>query len=144
MRDRKKVDTVWVSGHRFLTTTGSGHTLVMDNPNREDGAAASPMEVLLASLAACSGIDVVLILEKMRQPLERLEISVEGTRREEEPRVYEELTMVYRVWGEGLDSKKVLRAVNLSEEKYCSVTAMLQSTADITTRIELNGSLIVS
>ncbi len=137
-----KVNTTrarWVEGHRFVVTTGSGHAMVLDNPGREDGAAASPMEMVLAAAAGCTGIDVVAILEKMRQPLESLEVEVTGTRREEHPRVYTAVEITYRVRGEGLDPKKVLRAVALSEERYCSVTAMLRPAVEVRTVVEVNG-----
>ena len=139
MSDRLQARVRWVEGHRFLATTGSGFSLVLDNPQREDGAAAAPMELVLVSLAGCTGVDVVAILDKMRQPLERLEVEVKGCRRDEHPKIYTDVTVVYRVWGEGLDPKKVRRAVELSESKYCSVSAMLRETADLGSRVELNG-----
>ncbi|NOZ93648.1 MAG: OsmC family protein [Acidobacteria bacterium] len=131
----------WVEDHRFVATTGSGFSLVLDNPHREGGAAASPMELLLVSLAGCTGVDVVAILDKMRQPLERFEVEVEGFRAEEHPRVYTRVAVVYRGWGE-VAPKKLLKAVELSEEKYCSVTEMLRPTAKIEIRVELNGEPI--
>ena len=129
----------WIEGHRFLVATGSGHTVVLDNPGREDGAAPSPMEMVLAAVAGCTGIDVVAILEKMRQPLEGLEIEVRGVRREAHPRIYERVEIVYRAHGEGLDPAKVRRAVELSEGKYCSVSAMVAPAVPIEVVVEVNG-----
>jgi putative redox protein len=142
MPSTRDVNATWLTGHRFLATTGTGFSIVMDNPSRDDGVAASPMDHVLAALAGCAGVDVVNILGKMRQPLERLEIGVQGTRRDEEPRVYTAITMVFRAWGNDLDPAKLARAVGLSEEKYCSVSAMLAGSAQISTRIELNGDLV--
>jgi len=139
MADSVKTRVKWVEGHRFVATTGSGFSLVLDNPHREDGAAASPMELLLVSLAGCTGVDVVAILEKMRQPLDRFEVEVEGFRAPEHPRVYTEVEVTFRAWGEGLAPAKLRRAVALSEEKFCSVSAMLKPTATIRVHIELNG-----
>ncbi len=139
MGDSLRTRVTWVEGHRFVATTGSGFSLVLDNPHREDGAAASPMELLLVSLAGCTGVDVVAILEKMRQPLDRFEVEVEGIRAPEHPKVYTEVDVVYRAWGEGLKPAKLRRAVELSEGKFCSVSAMLKPTARIKVRIELNG-----
>ncbi len=144
MTDTAKVRVRWVEGHRFVATTGSGFSLVLDNPHREDGAAASPMELLLVSLAGCTGVDVVAILEKMRQPLERFEVGVEGIRTAEHPRVYTEVDVVYRAWGEGLKPAKLLRAVELSEGKFCSVSAMLKPRTTINIRVELNGQVLAA
>lgn len=142
MTSRRNVDATWLAGHRFLATTGTGFSIVMDDPSRDDGAAASPMDHILAALAGCTGIDVVSILAKMRQPLERLEIGVEGTRRDEEPRVYTAIAVVVRAWGADLDPAKVSRAVELSAGKYCSVSAMLEGSAEINTRVEVNGASV--
>ncbi len=139
MGDSVTTRVKWVEGHRFVATTGSGFSLVLDNPHREDGAAASPMELLLVSLAGCTGVDVVAILEKMRQPLDRFEVVAEGFRAPEHPRVYTEVDVVYRAWGDGLKPAKLRRAVELSEGKFCSVSAMLKPTVRINVRIELNG-----
>ena len=141
MTDSLKTRVRWVEGHRFVATTGSGFSLVLDNPHREDGVAASPMELLLVSLAGCTGVDVVAILEKMRQPLERFEVEVEGMRAEEHPRIYTGVNVVYRAWGD-VTPKKLLKAVELSEGKYCSVTEMLRPTAKIDVRVELNGEVV--
>ena len=144
MTDSLTARVRWVEGHRFVATTGSGHALVLDNPHREDGAAVSPMELLLVSLAGCTGVDVVAILERMRQPLEGLDVEVVGFRRGEHPRVFATIEVVYRLRGAGLDPRKVLRAVSLSEEKYCSVSAMLGSTARLEVRVELEGRRITA
>jgi putative redox protein len=85
----------------------------------------SPMLSLLLAAAGCSGADVVVILRKMRVPIERLAIDVEGTRRDEEPRRYTSLRFRFLVAGAGVDRAKVERAVALSLEKYCSVIASL-------------------
>jgi len=142
MTDSLKARVRWVEGHRFVATTGSGFSLVLDNPHREDGVAASPMELMLVSLAGCTGVDVVAILEKMRQPLDGLEVEVEGFRREEHPRAYTRIVTVYRARGAELDPRKLLRAVKLSEEKFCSVSAMLQAAARLEVRVELNGEAL--
>ncbi len=141
MADSLKTRVRWVEDHRFLATTGSGFSLVLDNPHREGGAAASPMELLLVSLAGCTGVDVVAILEKMRQPLERFEVEVEGWRADDHPRIYTVLDVVYRAWGQ-IDVKKLLKAVRLSEGKYCSVSEMLRPSSKIAIRVELNGNVV--
>ncbi len=142
MTDSLKTRVRWVEGHRFVATTGSGFSLVLDNPHRQDGAAASPMELMLVSLAGCTGVDVVAILEKMRQPLEDLEVEVEGFRRDEHPKVFTTIQVVYRARGADLNPKKLLRAVKLSEEKFCSASEMLKASAELEIRVELNGEVV--
>jgi putative redox protein len=91
-----------------------------------DGATAiSPIVMLLVSLAACTGSDVVMILRKMRVDLRTLVIAVTGTRREEDPRRYVALHLAFRIAGTGLDETKARRAIDLSIEKYCSVVHSL-------------------
>lgn len=99
---------------------------------------SSPMELLLIGLCGCTGYDVVSILQKKREPLKSLEIRVQAERATESPSVYTEIKLVYRVGGQ-LSKKAVEDAVRLSEEKYCSVAAMLSKTAKITYEIEYVG-----
>jgi putative redox protein len=86
-------------------------------------------------LGGCTGIDVVSILKKMRQDVTDLRITVDGKRATADPKVYTEISVVYRVRGRGLEEAKVWRAVELSETQYCSVSAMLSKTASIRTEI---------
>jgi putative redox protein len=95
------------------------------------------MQVLLLACASCTGADVVLILQKMRVRLTTLEIEVEGTRRDEEPRRYVALRFRFRLAGGGLDLGKAERAVSLSLEKYCSVVHSLAPDVGITHDIEI-------
>lgn len=90
----------------------------------------TPMEALLMAAGACSGLDIVAILTKMRQPLAGLEISVTGRRRGEHPKYFEELLLNFAFKGD-LDAKKVEHAINLSLEKYCSVTNSMKQLAQI-------------
>ena len=125
----------WTGGEQFLATTPSGHPVPFD-ADREHNAAPGPMEMLLAALGACTGTDIVIILAKKRQKLESLEIVVSGERAAVPPQVWTKLEIVYRLRG-ALDDAAVRRAIELSEEKYCSVSAMLQKTAAITYRHEI-------
>jgi putative redox protein len=92
----------------------------------------SPVVMLLVSLAACTGSDIVVILRKMRVELRKLEIAVTGTRREADPRRYVALHLAFRVAGTGLDETKARRAIDLSLEKYCSVVHSLAPDITIT------------
>jgi putative redox protein len=95
------------------------------------------MELLLVALGACTATDIVSILSKMRQKLDSLEVEVSGERAEEPPRVWTKLEIVFKLRGI-LDESAVQRAVQLSEEKYCSVAATLRKTAPISYRIEID------
>jgi putative redox protein len=83
------------------------------------------MELLLAGLAGCTGMDIASILTKQRQPFVDLKVQVRGKRASDYPKVFTELEVTYLLWGEGLDPKAVERAIQLSEERYCSVGIML-------------------
>ncbi|MGD0964853.1 MAG: OsmC family protein [Candidatus Acidiferrales bacterium] len=125
----------WMGGEEFLATTPSGHAVPFD-ADGQNNAAPNPMEMLLAALGSCSSIDVVLILAKKRQKLASLEVDVSGERATEPPRVWTKIEMFYRLTGE-LDEKAVRDSIELSQNKYCSVAAMLRKTAEITYRYEI-------
>ena len=103
--------------------SGSGRPAILVDGDTK--AATSPVELLLLAAATCTASDVVIILQKQRVKLERLEIAMRGTRREEEPRRYTAIAFHFAVRGEGLDDTKLRRAIDLSLEKYCSVVASL-------------------
>ncbi len=126
----------WNGAEEFVSTTPSGHTVRFDG-DRNRNAAPSPMEMLLSALGTCSSIDVVLILGKKRQKLTSLEVDVSGERADTSPRVWTKIEMVYRLAGE-LDEKAVRDSIELSQNKYCSVAAMLGKTAQITYRYEIS------
>ncbi len=128
-----KMTATWDSGMRFVHTSATGHQLVTDAPEANGGTntAPTPMELLLLGLIGCTGVDVTSILAKMKEPLQGLEVSAEFERCEEHPRVYTKIHLTYRLRG-ALAEKKVERAIELSEKKYCSASAMLGRTAVIT------------
>ena len=101
----------------------------LDDP----GQGATPMELLAVALAGCTGMDVVSILQKMRQPLEGLRVEVLGEKADEHPKRFVSLEVVYYLKG-ALDEKKVQRAIELSETKYCSVEATLRPAVSISSR----------
>ena len=126
----------WTGAEEFISTTPSGQTVRFDG-DRKHNAAPSPMEMLLSALGTCSSIDVVLILGKKRQKLTSLEVDVSGERADASPRVWTKIEMVYRLAGE-LDEKAVRDSIELSQNKYCSVAAMLRKAAQITYRYEIS------
>lgn len=125
----------WAGEEKFTGVSPSNHEVAMDS-DRESNTAPGPMEMLLLALGACTATDVVIVLKKKRQPLESLEIVVSGERAAEPPQVWTKLDLVYRLRGR-LDETAVKRAIELSQEKYCSVEAMLKKTAAITSRYEI-------
>jgi len=118
----------WIDGLKFEAVTPEGYSFIIDG-KREEGVGA--MDLLLFGLAGCTAVDVVIILKKQRQPVEGVTVNVSGERASEHPKVYTKIHIEYIVKGE-LDPKKVERAIQLSEEKFCSASAMLRKTAEIT------------
>jgi putative redox protein len=124
--------TTWVEKQRFDGVASSGHTIVVDGDKE---AGNSPMELVLIGLCGCTGYDVASILRKKREPFTSLEVTAEAERAANPPTVYTEIRLVYKVGGK-VSHKAVEDAVKLSEEKYCSVSAMLSKTAKISWKIE--------
>lgn len=118
MSDTRTITMHWTGGLRFEGCRDGGPTFLFDG---DATAGPSPVDALLGAAAACSGIDVVSILEKMREPFTGVEVQAEGTRNAEHPKRITHLTLTYIVTGTGLDAAKVQRAAELSVEKYCSV-----------------------
>jgi putative redox protein len=125
----------WIGEQKFLATSPSGHALALDC-DRDSNKAPGPMELLIMALGTCTATDVVLILEKKRQKLESLEVIVSGERAAEPPTVWTKIEILFRLKGQ-LEEAAVQRAINLSQEKYCSVAAMLKKTAALTHRYEI-------
>ena len=128
-----EMTATWTGGLRFVHHSASGHSLVTDASVESGGggAAASPMELIVLGLISCTGVDVASILERMREPLEGLEVTAAYERAQDHPKVYTKIHLTYAFKG-NLDDKKVRRAIELSESKYCSVSSMLKHTVDIT------------
>ena len=127
----------WTDGERFVAQATSGHALVVDS-DRQRNTAAGPMELVLIGLCACTATDVVGILNKKRELFTSLEVRAEAERAKEPPTVYESIHLIYTIGGK-VSQKAVEDAVRLSKEKYCSVSAMLQKTAKITSEIKFVG-----
>jgi putative redox protein len=128
----------WVGKERFVAQAPSGHMVAVDSDRSSNGA-PGPMELLLVALGACTATDVVAILAKKRQKLDALEVEVSGERAVEPPTVWVKLEIVYKLRGH-LDEEAVKHTIQLSEEKYCSVAAMLRKTAPITFRYEIEAA----
>ena len=118
----------------FSGKATSGHTLNMDADDTFGGhnAGFRPMELLLVGFGGCSGMDVISILRKKRQPVTGLEINIQGKRAENHPHVYTEVHIEYVVKGTEVEKDAVERAISLSLDKYCSVGATLAKAGTIT------------
>lgn len=125
----------WIGEEKFVAISPSGHAIALDSESASNKA-PTPMELLLMALGACTATDVVSILKKKRQKLEALEVVCSAERAAEPPKVWTKLEVVYKLRGK-LEESAVKRAIELSEQKYCSVSAMLQKTATLTWRYEI-------
>ena len=129
----------WVEGVSFVAETESGHAMVVDGAPSAGGRnlGPRPMELVLAGAAACTAFDVVWILKKARQAVSDCIVEADAERATEEPKVFTRIHLIYRLRGKGLQRAQVERAVKLSKEKYCSATAMLAKTAEVSFEIVL-------
>ncbi len=130
---------IHIKGVTFSGITSSNHWVPMDGPSKFGGeeGATRPKELLLLSLAGCTGSDVASILTKMRQKFTRFEVHVAAEMADEHPRVYTKIHITYKVWGD-VKEENVVKAINLSQDVYCAVTAMLKKSVEITHSYEIN------
>ncbi|ENG3802116.1 TPA: OsmC family protein [Proteus mirabilis] len=128
----------WVEDLSFVGESSSGHQVMMDGNSGDK--APSPMEMVLIAAGGCSAIDVVSILRKGRHQVTDCEVKLTSKRREEAPRLFTDINLHFIVSGKALTDKIVERAVQLSAEKYCSVSLMLGKAANITHSFEIKDS----
>lgn len=135
-----KANIVQVKGISFVGKAESNHWIVMDGPADFKGSDAGtrPKELILVSLGGCTGADVASILDKMKEPVSRFEIDIEAESATEHPKVFTKINLRYKFWGENLNSGNLEKAINLSQDKYCSVTAMLNKAIEITHSYDVN------
>lgn len=135
----------WMGGNSrlFVTRDSFGNVVPTGSwPEESDPSwlefkAAKPSDMLMMSLSSCSAYDVVSILQRQRQPLQGLYISVDGTQAAEPPYQFTDIHLHFTVEGIGLDPAKVARAIDLSVNKYCSVAATIRGVANLTTSFEV-------
>ena len=134
-----KARVQWLDGRAFVGESGSGHEVVMDGAPESGGRniGIRPMEMLLLGLGACSAFDVVMIVERMREKVTALDIGLEAERAETDPKVFTHVKLIYKLRGDGLDPKKVERAINLSADKYCSASVIIGAHAKIEHTFEI-------
>lgn len=129
--------TVRYAGDQFfIGTPPSGHAQVMDSKG-DRHAAPTPIEMLLVSVAACTAMDVISILEKKRQDVTDYNVEIEGARADDHPRKFVTFHIHHIVHGRNVSEKAVADAIELSDTKYCSVAATVRPTAEITTSYEI-------
>ena len=129
-----RATVTWSRQLQFAGTGNGGHSVLMDGENKSGN---SPMELVLIALCGCTAYDVVSILQKKREPFTAVEVSAEAEKAPDPPRVFTDIKLQYRVVGK-VARKAIEDAIRLSEEKYCSVAAMLNKTARITYEIHLD------
>jgi putative redox protein len=136
-----KAKVTLAGGMRFVGHADSGHTVTMDTASPLGGqdTAPHPSELILLGLGGCTGMDVISILRKKRQPVSGLEIVVRGEQAREHPRKFLRISIEFHVRGEKIDPEAVRRAVELSEGKYCSVGASLRDPVEITTSFRIRS-----
>ena len=125
----------WIQGKQFIGIDSTQHSVVLSTP--AEGIGIKPSDLLLIAVAACSAVDVVDILAKKRMPLSLLEITTSGEQDQDPPWTFRKLHLHFRVGGKNLTQPAVAQAIQLSEEKYCSVAATVRATAQITTDYEI-------
>lgn len=134
-----KARVKWLDHMSFVGESGSGHSVVMDGAPDAGGRnlAARPMEMVLIGMGGCTAFDVVMILKRGRQPIEDCIVEIDAERAEDIPKVFTRIHVHYIIKGKGLSEKRVSDAVNLTAEKYCSVSIMLAKSAEITHDYEI-------
>ena len=133
----------WIEGVAFLGETESGHAVVMDGSPDAGGRnlGPRPMETVLIGTGACSAFDVVHILKKSREPITDCVVEINAERAPTDPKVFTAIHFHYVITGNLLNATKVERAIKLSAEVYCSATAMLAKTAQVTHDFEIRPAV---
>lgn len=124
----------WIEQSTFVAQSGSGHSVVLDGPPEAGGQnlGIRPMEMVLLGLGGCTAFDVVDILRKKREQVTGCVVEIEAERAEDVPKIFTKIHVRYIVTGKNIKEESVKRAVELSAEKYCSVSIMLGKTAHMT------------
>lgn len=131
----------WTGGLSFVAHSASGHEVVTESVARPGHRGPSPIELFLLGIGGCTAIDVVAILEKMREPLRSMQVEVVASRSDTHPKYFTSLEIIYTLRGPGLSREKVERAVQLSNSTYCSAVATLRPDCAVTTRVVLEAEV---
>jgi putative redox protein len=133
-------------GLGFIGKGDTNHWVVMDGPPelRGENAGSRPKELVLLALGGCTGADVASLLTKMRVPFRKFEIAFAAETATEHPQVFTRIDLTYKLEGDGLAVSSIERAIRLSQDKYCPVSAMLRPTVPIHWTVEVNGLRVLS
>ena len=136
---KHNVNTSWVGKMKFDSEV-SGHHIILDAAEEVGGenAGPRPKELMLSALAGCTGMDVVSILKKMKVELDAFDIKIEADLTEEHPKVYSKMHIIYQFKGKDLDLEKLQKAIRLSQENYCGVSAMYRKAMELSYEIIVN------
>lgn len=127
-----------VEGINFLGKSDSGHWVVLDGPSEFGGSEAGsrPMELVLIALGGCTGMDVASLLDKMRVEYDDLRLEISAERKEDHPKIFTKIHITYKIWGD-VSEDKVKKAIEKSQNKYCSVSEILRNSAELTYDYEI-------
>jgi putative redox protein len=134
--DEAKAVVHFAGNDLFIGITPSGHAQVLDT-NHERGSAPTPVELLLIALGSCTAVDVVSIMRKKRERVSDYRVEIRGERRAEYPRKYTRMEVRHIVRGHNISEKALAQAIELSDEKYCSVSATLRPGVEIVSSYEI-------
>jgi len=135
----KSMEIKQIDGLSLVAKGKSGHWTVMDTRSEVGGheGATAPMELILMGLGGCTSMDVISILKKMKAPLKDYSMEIFSERAEEHPKVFTKIHIKYIFYGTGIKEEQVKKAIKLSEDRYCSASAMLKKAVDITNEYEI-------
>ena len=133
MATTNHISTKWLGKMAFESNNPSGHSLIIDSGPESggDGSGYRPKALMLSSLAGCSGLDVAMLIKKMKLEVDDFHIETIGSLTEEHPQIYNKVRVEYHFYGSDLNEAKLQRAVDLSVEKYCGVTEMFRGFAEL-------------
>ncbi len=132
-----QAEVIWLQNQQFVGIDSTRHSVVLSGTGPDDGVGMKPSELLLVALGGCTAYDVVNILHKKREKLTDLRVMVTGEQESDPPWPYRKIHVHYRVYGRGLNPEAVRQAIDLSKHKYCSVSATVSASAEITTDFEI-------
>ena len=133
MATTNHISTKWLGKMAFESNNPSGHSLIIDAGPESggDGSGYRPKALMLSSLAGCSGLDVAMLIRKMKLEVDEFHIETIGSLTEDHPQIYNKVRVEYHFYGSALKEAKLQRAVDLSIEKYCGVTEMFRGFAEL-------------
>ena len=137
----RKISAEWKGGMMFESDNTSGKTFMMDDKIEgvDERFGLSPKALMLSSLAGCTGLDVVSVLEKMKVKDYEFKMDVEGELTQEHPKYFHKVKVDYHFYGQDLNEKKIKKAVDLSAEKYCGVMEMFRHFAEVKIKIHYHN-----